>query len=185
MKNWAEREFNSVDFGDARLNERVRKLAIRLGENATESIPSACYGWHEAKSAYRFFENEKVSAEKILSPHIKETLARMGAEKRVLLLQDTTELDYSTHPKKTGIGYLNSAKHKGLLEHPLYAITEERLPLGLVSMCWWKRESLGQSIRHEERPIEEKETFRWLEHYRKGNDLAQVMPETHFVVIRR
>jgi hypothetical protein len=181
--NWAEKEFNTVDMGDKRLNKRIVKLANRLGENSTESIPSACYGWHEAKTAYRFFENEKVTAEKVLSPHINETHHRMAAEKRVLLLQDTTELDYSTHYKKSGIGYLNSKKHKGLLEHPLYAITEDRLPLGLVSMSWWTRESLGQSIRHEDRPIEEKETFRWLEHYRKGNNLAKTMPGTHFVVI--
>lgn len=180
---WAEKEFNTVDLGDKRLNSRVIKLATRLGENSTESIPSACYGWHEAKGAYRFFENEKVTAEKVLAPHIKETHHRMAREKRVLLLQDTTELDYSAHHKKTGIGYLNSSKHKGLLEHPLYAITEDRLPLGLVSMCWWTRESLGQSIRHEDRPIDEKETFRWLEHYRKGNSLAQSMPGTHFVVV--
>ena len=180
---WAAKEFKSVDLGDKRLNDRVVKLAIRLGENPTESIPSACYGWYEAKSAYRFFENEKVSAEKILSSHIKETHVRMAVEKRVLLLQDTTELDYSTHHKKTGIGYLNSAKHKGLLEHPLYAVTDERLPLGLVSMKWWTRESLGQATRHEERPIEERETFRWLEHYRTGNSLAQAMPGTHFVIV--
>jgi hypothetical protein len=183
MTTWAEKEFNTVDFGDKRLKDRVIKLAVRLGENSTESIPSACYSWHEAKSAYRFFENEKVSAEKILFPHIEATHVRMAAEKRVLLLQDTTELDYSTHAKKTGIGYLNSLQHKGLLAHPLYAITEERLPLGLVSMNWWSRESLGQSLRHEERPIEEKETYRWLEHYRKGNALAQTLPGTHFVVV--
>src|ERR1700678_4553213 len=104
---WAEREFDSVDFGDKRLNDRVVNLAIRLGDPPTESIPSACQGWHEAKTAYRFFENDKVTAKKLLSPHIKETHNRMAAEKRVLLLQDTTELDYSTHNKKTGIGYLN------------------------------------------------------------------------------
>lgn len=181
--NWAEKEFDTVDFGDKRLNDRAVMLALRLGENSTESIPSACYGWYEARSAYRFFENEKVTSEKVLSPHIKETHKRMASEKRVLLLQDTTELDYSNHKKKTGIGYLNSKKHKGLLEHPLYAITEDRLPLGLVKMAWWTRESLGQEIRHEERPIEEKETFRWLEHYREGNRLARAMPGTHFVVI--
>ena len=181
--SWARKEFDTVNFGDKRLNDHVVKLATRLGEDPTESIPSACQGWHEAKGAYRFFNNDKVSAEKILIPHIKETYKRMALEKRVLLLQDTTELDYSGHHKKSGIGYLNSATHKGLLEHPLYAITEERLPLGLVSMNWWKRDILGQIVPHENRAIEERETFRWLEHYRKGTHLAQEMPDTHFVVI--
>jgi len=96
--NWAEREFEHVDFGDKRLNDRVVKLAIRLGENSSESIPFACHGWHETKGAYRFFENDKVTADQVLSPHIKETHNRMAAEKRVLLLQDTTELDYFYTP---------------------------------------------------------------------------------------
>jgi hypothetical protein len=180
---WAENEFGSISLGDKRLNKRLVSLATRLGEHPNESIVSACHGWDEAKSAYRFFENEKVSAQKILLPHINATHQRMSQEKRVLLLQDTTELDYSNHHKKTGIGYLNSMKHKGLLEHPLYAVNEARLPLGLVSMTWWTREKLGQAIPHEQRPIEEKETFRWLEHYRQGNRLAQSMPHTHFIVI--
>lgn len=90
---------------------------------------------------------------------------------------------YRRLAEKSRIGYLNSLKHKGLMEHPLYAITEDRLPLGLVSMNWWTRESLGQTIRHEERAIEEKESFRWLEHYREGSRLAKTMPGTHFIVV--
>ena len=181
--SWAEKEFSGLSLGDKRLNKRLLHLATRLGDQPNESIVSACHGWDEAKSAYLFFSNKKVSAEKILVPHIKATHHRMSQEKRVLLLQDTTELDYSNHHKKTGIGYLNSKTHKGLLEHPLYAISESRLPLGLVSMTWWTRQELGQATPHEQRSIEEKETFRWLEHYRKGNRLAKTMPDTHFVVI--
>lgn len=181
--SWAEKEFKELSLGDKRLNKRLLSLATRLGEQPTESIPSACHGWDETKSAYLFFSNKKVCAEKILVPHIKATHERMAQEKRVLLLQDTTELDYSNQHKKTGIGYLNSIKHKGLLEHPLYAVTEERLPLGLVSMTWWTRQELGQAIPHEQRSIKDKETFRWLEHHRQGNRIAQSMPQTHFVVI--
>lgn len=181
--SWAEKEFGSLSLGDKRLNKRLLSLATRLGDQPNESIVSACHGWDEAKSAYLFFSNKKVNAEKILVPHIKATYQRMSQEKRVLLLQDTTELDYSNHHKKSGIGYLNSMKHKGLLEHPLYAVNEARLPLGLVSMTWWTRQELGQAIPHEQRSIEEKETFRWLEHYRQGNRLARSMPHTHFIVI--
>lgn len=181
--SWSETEFSGLSLGDKRLDKRLLSLVTRLGEHPNESILSACHGWSEAKSAYRFFENKKVSAQKILLPHIKATHERMSQEKRVLLLQDTTELDYSNHHKKTGIGYLNSLTHRGLLEHPLYAVNESRLPLGLVNMIWWTRQTLGQAIPHEQRAIEDKETFRWLAHYREGNRLALMLPSTHFVVI--
>lgn len=181
--SWAETEFKRVEFGDKRLAKRVVQVASRLSESSTESIPAACRGWQETKTAYRFFDNDKVTAEKILAPHIEATQKRMESEERVLLLQDTTELDYSEHFSKEGIGFLNSRTHKGLLLHPLIAVSADRVPLGLVKLTWWARESLGQAKRHEERSIEDKETLRWLLHYREGNALAKAMPKTHMVVI--
>jgi hypothetical protein len=181
--SWAETEFKDVDFGDKRLNSRIVRIATTLAAMSAESIPAACRGWQETKATYRSFDNKKITAEKILSAHIAATKERMRSQKRVLLLQDTSELDYSNHFSKEGIGYLNGEQHKGFLIHPLFAIGEDRLPLGLVKLALWTRETLGQAKRHEERAIEDKETLRWLLHYQEGNKLAQEMPQTHMVVI--
>lgn len=181
--SWAETEFKHVDFGDKRLDSRIAQIATTLSASSTESIPAACRGWQEIKSTYRCFDNKKVTAEKILAPHYELAKERIRSQKRALLLQDTSELDYSAHFSKEGIGFLNSEQHRGLLIHPLFAVGEDRLPLGLVALAYWTRETLGQKKRHEERPIEDKETMRWLLHYREANKLAQEIPETHMVVI--
>ncbi len=181
--SWAETEFETADFGDKRLKKRISQVATSLAENSVESIPSACRGWQETKAAYRFFDHNKVTSKKIFEAHAEATRVRLSSQKRVLLLQDTSELDYSNHFSKEGMGYLNTEHRKGLLIHPLLAVTEERLPLGIVSMAWWSREKLGQDKRCEERAIEDKETYRWLLHYREGNKLAKEIPGTHFVVI--
>jgi len=156
--SWAEEEFNTVDFKDKRLDERLIKVANRLGQSCSSSIPQACNGWQEVKGAYRLFSHEKVTADKILRGHYESTKARIAIAKRVLLLQDTTELDYSNHTQKEGIGLLNNEYRNGIYFHPLLAVTENRLPLGLVDSYSWVRESLGQTKAHEGRAIEEKET---------------------------
>ena len=71
---WYEEELKGVDLGDQRLNQRAVKLLNKLSEQSTESIPKACRGWQETKAAYRFFDNSKVTAEKILAPHIAATI---------------------------------------------------------------------------------------------------------------
>jgi len=76
--DWAVEEMHGVDLGDKRLTKRLLKLLNILGNNSFSSTPSACGGWAETKAAYRFFDNAKVTADKIISPHKKATLERMG-----------------------------------------------------------------------------------------------------------
>ncbi len=102
--NWAAKEMENINLGDKRLDVRVIKLLTSLGDNPTETIPVACQGWSETKAAYRFFDNAKITSEKILAPHIEATLQRMEAHNTVLLVQDTTHLNYSTQAMKKDSG---------------------------------------------------------------------------------
>ena len=62
---WAEEEFAGIDLGDARLSKRLMKLAEAFSRQPEKSIPATCRGWPETKGAYRFFENQSVTPEKI------------------------------------------------------------------------------------------------------------------------
>ena len=93
-QNWAEEELTGVNLGDERLNKRSVKLLTRLGEKPTASIPHACNGWAETQAAYRFFAQEEIGWEDILTPHFDCTLERMRAHPVVLCIQDTSELDF-------------------------------------------------------------------------------------------
>lgn len=120
---WTATEMQTVNLGDERLNKRLISLLNTLYSHPQESIPVACGGWGETKAAYRFFDNQHVTAEKILLPHRNATLERIQQHETVLLIQDTTTLNFSGQSCRTDIGPINHDKHKGILLHPTIAVT--------------------------------------------------------------
>ncbi|MBF0315352.1 MAG: transposase [Oligoflexia bacterium] len=67
--DWVDEEFTSNSFGDIRIGKRMIKLAKTLSKQPSASINNACADWAEMKAAYRFFDNDKVTSEKIISEH--------------------------------------------------------------------------------------------------------------------
>lgn len=182
-------ELADTNIGDQRLNRRTRAVAEKLG-NSTEGSFTECFQTRaELTGAYRLFDNKFVTPEKILSGHYKKTMSRIQDQKIVLLPNDTSSIDYTTKNSVEGLGILESAHAKGLLIHPLIAITPARICLGLIDVQIWSRDgeahrkTLSSEIRRNE-PIEEKESFRWLKSYRKGCELAQQYPQTQFITMQ-
>jgi hypothetical protein len=66
---WAEQELGEASLGDARLSRRLVKLATRLAESPSASIPQACRGWAEMRAAYRFLAQDKLDWQDMLQPH--------------------------------------------------------------------------------------------------------------------
>jgi hypothetical protein len=141
QKNWSEEEFEGIDLGDERLNKRIIKLADRLEKQPEGYINQACEDWADAKAAYRFFDNEKVKEEEIIRVHQNRTQERMKGSEIVLAIQDTTEFDYTKHPKTRGLGQVGNgaSKSKGLMMHSTLAITTKGLPLGVLTQEIWAR----------------------------------------------
>jgi hypothetical protein len=187
---WAIAEMKTVSLGDERLNKRLISLLDTLGNHPQDSIPVACGGWSETKAAYRFFDNEHVNAEKILLPHRVATIERIKQQKTVLLLQDTTTLNFSGQHKRRDIGPINHDKHRGLLLHPTIAVTPERLCLGVIDTYHWAREELHHWESREEKnrenhkvPLKEKESYKWLISYKKAQEIAMLTPDTQIVTV--
>ena len=178
------RELDGIDLGDKRLNARSRLLMERLGANPTASINANCQGWRETKAAYEFFDNDHVDPQKVLLPHRKATEVRIRDEDVVLIVQDTTELDYSQHPTEDS-GVLDKDYRFGLYDHSHIAFTPERLCLGVVGVEFFSRtpESLGKTRERRNDPIETKESFRWLKGYRLACELVATCPDTQIVSV--
>ena len=177
-------ELAGIDLGDVRLNRRARRVLQRLGEKPTVSIPSACGGWSETRAAYRLFDHVEVTAEKVLAPHVACTMERLRAHPRVLCVQDTTEADYTGKTDIQGTGPLNYESRHGLYLHPTLAVTPDRLCLGLLDVYSWAREpaSLGQD-KDPARPLEEKESVRWVDGYQRVNELAEQLTDTRLTYV--
>jgi hypothetical protein len=181
---WATDEMASVEFGDTRLDQRLTQILSALGERPTASIPAACGGYAEMAAAYRFFDNQKVTYDKILDPHTHKTHDRVREQTVVLCVQDTSEIDLTRpHQPVEGAGPLASDARRGVLLHRLDAFTTDGTPLGRVwSQVHARDDESLQTPQPEKRkrrkaaPIEDKESFRWLEGLRKTRELAEQCP---------
>ena len=76
-----------------------------LGHNPTASIPLASRNSSDAQSIYRFWSNSKVMPETILQGHIEGTAARARGYQPVLSIQDSTDLDFTSHPHTKGFRF--------------------------------------------------------------------------------
>lgn len=187
---WAIEEMKTAKLNDKRLNERLNVLLSALGERPTASIPAACGGFNETMAAYRFFDNEKVTYERVLAPHHERTVQRIAEHPIVLLVQDTTELDF-TRPEvqMTGAGALDGSSRRGAFLHPLVAFTPDGTPLGTCwAKMWTREEPVEQTQREQEQrrkatAIEDKESFRWLEGLQQARGVAQQVPTVQCICI--
>jgi hypothetical protein len=177
-------ELDGIDLGDERLNRRSKHILEALADNPEASINAACDGWGDTVAAYRFFNNDSVTPEEIFRPHREATIRRMREHPVVLLLQDTTELDYTKHPPKDA-RCLNEAERFGLYAHAHLAVTPGKLALGVAGVDFFDRaaETLGKAGERSTLPIEQKESFRWLEGYRLACQAAGDCPGTQIVSV--
>ena len=184
MLSGIQAEFAGIDLGDKRLNRRAQLLLETLAADPAASINAACDGWAETQGAYRLMDNAGVQPEKVLQPHAAATRQRIGREEVVLIVQDTTELDFTSHPTKDA-GVLNRETRFGFYDHSHIAFTPQRLCLGVLQADFFSRtpESLGKSAERQANPIEEKESFRWLEGYRLACQVAAEHPATQIVSV--
>jgi Transposase DNA-binding/Transposase DDE domain len=192
MTSWLDDEVEACSFADVRLGKRFRTLLERLSRAIGETIPMACQDWAGTKAAYRFFSNERVSEQEILSGHFQATRDRFRAtEGWVLVLHDTTEFSFQREdPSAIGITYkVNSGKDPagrfrmhtvcGLLMHSSLVLTTQGLPLGLAAVKFWTRKefkgtnALKKKINPTRVPIEAKESIRWLENLKQATALLK------------
>ena len=186
MNDWIEEEFGAVQLGDERLNERLRGLLRRKWQHPQRSVSAACQGRAEIEAASRFFANAKTAPDKIFATHRAAIVERIrqGGYTRVLLVHDTTECDFTTHKKLQGRGPLSGPERRGFFAHNLLVVTPERVPLGVwYSFIYARDEPADDPVDRKQLPIEQKESFRWLEGYREACALAGLVPECEVLCV--
>jgi hypothetical protein len=187
-------EFAAIDFNDERLTKRLCKVAELVSDCPHVSLPAAAAGGRaDLEGAYRFFNNSKVTPERILSTHQRTTIERINDSNTDLIVisQDTSKCDL-TRPNQqvAGAGYLGGNQKYGLYLHPLLASTLERLPLGIVGQQNYKRLTISKLSKSEKRkrrqskPLEEKESFRWLQGLHQAKQVARQCPEKACVIVQ-
>ena len=114
---WAEREFGECQLGDRRRNARLKKLAVQIAARPDGSTPDQTEQWKDLKAAYRLFAEEDVSFQAIIEPHCRHTRQDCRPGDVKLILNDTTELDFTARKKVRGLGAVGNGGGRGFFVH--------------------------------------------------------------------
>ena len=174
-KNWAAEEFATAKFKDFRLGRRFTRLFSEMADSMSglREKSTSCRSNSFLKGAKRFFMNERVELHEIFAPHEQANKARVSSEEFVLNIQDTSGLNYHNHSSKIDIGHIGSSPNRndsyGYWLHTGLLCSPDGTPLGISYQELWSREEWfnegknARKSRLRKLPIENKESFRWLE----------------------
>jgi len=178
-------EFDGIKFGDQRVDRRAIRMLASMYGKVGEGLAASFDGSSEIKAAYRFFDNDLVTPEKILESHFQKTIERIKQHKVVIFVQDTTDIDMKHMNEVENLGVLNDTSRPGCSLHPVIAFTPEKVCLGVLDIKFLIRpeEELGKKESNKSRSIEEKESYRWIEGYEVVHRIAEQCPGTMCVCI--
>lgn len=164
-------DFIIGNFADQRLLKVGALLFKKITTKMTNSIKKLAENRAMQMAFCRFLSNPKSSLEEIQNSLSKKTNSNCINKEHVLCIQDTVEINYAGQPdRKYKFGrnrkILGSDRHvNGFMAHPGLIIDANNNDiLGLSSIKVWSRVEKKLS-KHEwkKRPIEEKESYKWIE----------------------
>lgn len=157
---WAQAEFGTVNLGDLRLTKRAVQVAQALSETSGGTLPGPLPEWPDLKSGYRFFQNEAVTFEKLQQPHWDRTLQACCARGEYLLIEDSTQLDFTEHWSVQDLGRIGNDGGRGFYAHTTLAVRVEgwnpaQAPVtnmvGLFDQQVWRRDDQPKKGRESKR----------------------------------
>jgi hypothetical protein len=164
-------------FHDKRLDTRCEQIFLGMVSKKSAVLHKSMPNRSALIGAYRFMNHKKVSYEPI-----RDCLTTFWpmAGKSILCLQDTSELNFSWHSNTLKIadghiGPVGNNEDAGFFMHPSLCLDmRDGFPLGfsdvfLYNRSWQKADK--QQRNYKNQPIEDKESYRWIERAQesKGN----------------
>src|SRR5450756_128292 len=151
-----------MSFGDVRVAERADWLIERVATAGTLVLRKLGETRAGEKAVHRFLSSPYVSVDRIVETLAARTAVQC-AGRRILAVQDTTEINFGGRDKKRrGFGPAGDGKAPGFFIHPVIAVDiESEAVVGLVDAAIWTRSS-DRATSRRSRAIEDKESARWL-----------------------
>jgi hypothetical protein len=119
---WAEAEFGTVPRLERRWRRRLVDAAATLAHRPSGSLPQH-FAWTELKGLYRLVHHVAATPELLQQVHRERTRARMTRPEPVLIIHDTTQLDFTNHAAvRDQLGPIGDDGGCGFLQHNSLAI---------------------------------------------------------------
>ena len=138
---------------------------------------------------YRLINNNRVKEEQIIAGIQKSSLDFCQEGGHYLAIQDTSAMSYRHHKDRIKAGSLgwiaNNEKDLGFFFHPTLVIEasmESKIGFGHIELWSRKKEALHRDKReYKKQPIEDKESWRWIESVRKTRQMVPPSAELTFI----
>ena len=139
--SFGEDHFGAAQLGDHRRTKRLVQLADKMVTHPGGTLPDKIDDPASLKALYRLVNQEEVTHATVLTPSRERTLRLMReVEGTVLVIQDTTELDFTGLTSLEGLGHIGNGGCRGYLAHnALAVVAETRDVIGLVYQKLAKR----------------------------------------------
>jgi hypothetical protein len=175
---WAEFVAAQADFPDERLNTRLALVLQSLADRPLDAFPQATGSAGQAKGLYRFLSNKRLQIDDFLQPLVDTTVEACRGLPTLLCIQDTSAASYPTLARTRGLGRLNDTNALGLLVHTTIAVEPDGVTRGLLHQSCWSRppDAEPKNGNHKRRPIEDKESYKWLEGIEAAEAAVEALP---------
>ena len=154
---WASQVATAADLPDERLDQRLTAILTETIEHPSASIPQAAGSAGEAKATYRFYANPRVTADSLRLGFTTDTARRCLEEDVLLVVQDTTSLNFTGLHSIPELGPIDSGGlARGVHLHTTLGMTTSGRIIGILDQQYWARPLRGQPA------PEEKESGKWI-----------------------
>ena len=164
---------------DARIGNRLGRLSDAMVEKNSSVINSFCESHAERIAAYRLLSNSRLVINDMVETLSKDCSSHCKDLMHVLCIQDTTEIDYTSHSGRLSLedkdfGYgTNKLEEFTIFAHPCLVVdADSRMPVGFGSMEIWNRdrsELKARQGKHAALKLEQKESRHWAEMAEKSS----------------
>ena len=124
---WAEHHFGQVVLGDVRRTRRLVSSAAQIAQHPEQSFPQI-FDWNALRGFYGLCHRQEATLPALQQPHWQRTRQAMGQQPLVLVVHDTTQLDFTSHAALQGAGPIGEGHARGFLQHNSLAIVPEPRP---------------------------------------------------------
>lgn len=142
---WTKLNFEGVSLGDKRRVNRLNKVVNKMLHSPEASLPKQMGSWSDTKAAYRLFNSGDATFNSVQSAHRKriKEIAR-SSSRVVLFIEDSTVINFTSHPATKGLGPIGDHKGRGVVMHSCLAVEYDKdfpCVLGIpMQQIWTRRE---------------------------------------------
>lgn len=166
VASFGERHFGAACLGHKRRSKCLVRIAQQIYRHPGGTLPTKLHDPKDYKAMDRLMNRPEATHASVLETHRQHTLQQMRQNQDVvLILHDTTELDYSGLHSITDLGPIGGGLNRGYLCHNSLAFDPQKHEvLGLVNQILHRRRHVGrkESVRAKRERCD-RESRLWIE----------------------